>query len=96
MHSQYDIVELGEKHVILCDLHNMYDNCLTITNDIEWVVARLWRDFKKDYIFYIDSEGVLTEAVHENGVFISYALAEYKNQQEIKTEIAMRVLHNGY
>ena len=44
----------------------------SVTNDAENVVEYLYGVYGNRRVFYIDSEGVLDELRHKNGVFVGF------------------------
>ena len=56
---------------------HLQDNCLlkqsmTITNDAENVTEWVVENYGNKRIFYMDTEGVLTELIHDNGKFTGF------------------------
>lgn len=77
--ANYLIVEddfLGKQPLVLKDV-GPWDRHWTLTNDIEDVVRTLsvsGRLKPGQRLLYRDSEGELTEALHQNGRFVEFAV----------------------
>lgn len=69
--AQYRIEYDGPAGLVLRDL-GPWDEHLTITNDVEGVVARVAEILGSRRLFYIDSSGELDEIVVEAGAFASF------------------------
>jgi hypothetical protein len=75
MHANFKIMEQRENFVIIKDI-GPWDKHISVTNDAEWVVQRLFRDndiIEGQKLFYIDSEGQADEILIENGQFKGFA-----------------------
>lgn len=71
--SEFIVESESPQSIILRDIGQ---KCRSLTNDIENVVSWLYENNKLDgrRLFYYDSVGELTEAIHDNrGNFVSYA-----------------------
>lgn len=68
--SDYLVLEVKENAVLLQDSDR---GGPSVTNDAEAVVRHINRMYPNRRIFYYDSEGILDELVHANGVFDRFA-----------------------
>ena len=73
-HAQWSIVGSFPDRLIIRD-DGPWDRYLTITNDAEWVVARVFERLNGRILLYIDSEGRMDQLVVKNGRFAGFALA---------------------
>ena len=73
-HAQYEYVNSNQSdRVVIRDIGN-HTKQLTITNDAEWIVEKLFPILMGRRLFYFDSEGDLSELlVNEYGKFGGYA-----------------------
>ena len=69
--SNYKIVSQTSDMIELVDL-GPWNQYLTITNDAENVIADLAPILNGRRVFYEDSEGEVTELLHNNGVFTGF------------------------
>lgn len=69
MKSSFSITELKDDRVVIMD-NNLGGR--SVTNDAENVVEYLYGVYGNRRVFYIDSEGVLDELRHNNGVFVGF------------------------
>jgi len=69
MKSSFSITELKDDRVVIID-SNLGGR--SVTNDAENVVEYLYGVYGNRRVFYIDSEGVLDELRHKNGVFVGF------------------------
>jgi len=69
MKSSFSITELKDDRVVIMD-NNLGGR--SVTNDAENVVEYLYGVYGNRRVFYIDSEGVLDELRHKNGVFVGF------------------------
>ena len=67
----YHIQSINEFSVVLVD-EGPWDVYPTITNAAEEVCIEIHKHYPGKRIFYHDSDGELSELVHENGVFVRY------------------------
>lgn len=75
MHANFRIIDKSQRCVIIKDI-GPWNQFLTITNDVEWVVEKLFKDrdiFNGQRLFYIDSDGYFDEIVIEDGKFSSFS-----------------------
>ncbi len=75
-HANYT-AEIKADCLVLYDA-GPWDVCLTITNDVEFVVKELTRTgmLKPDqHLFYYDSEGQYAKIIHRDGKFLMFAPA---------------------
>lgn len=70
--AKYEVSALNSKYVLLKDL-GPWDKYPTITNSAEEVVSEVmvWL-MPNQRIFYYDSNGILTELIHKDGMFHSF------------------------
>jgi hypothetical protein len=73
--ARFKIVEETEKSLLIRDL-GPWSKCLTVTNDAERVVARLYPILNGRRLFYFDSEGELGELKISGGRFADFARVE--------------------
>jgi len=73
MPAQFKIVDFTEQSVLIRDI-GPWDQCFTITNDAESVVARILPILGR--LFYFDSEGDLAELLVKDGKFAGFVRAE--------------------
>lgn len=72
-HACWDIVKSDAESVTIRDV-GPWDQRLTITNDAEFVVAKMKSlGLGSRRLFYYDSDGQLDELVHDNGRFVRFA-----------------------
>jgi hypothetical protein len=71
MSSLYKWVDSDSQKIIIEDVGK---NCMSVTNDIENILKDLHRRglLRGRKLYYYDSEGDFTEALHESGVFKGY------------------------
>jgi len=69
MKSSFSITELKDDRVVIMD-NNLGGR--SVTNDAENVVEYLYGVYGNRRVFYIDSEGILDELRHKNGVFVGF------------------------
>lgn len=72
--SNFDVLVDREQFILLMDL-GPWDKFRTITNDAENVVKEMaQRGLGDRKLFYVDSEGGITQLIHDGGgVFITFA-----------------------
>jgi hypothetical protein len=75
MPAQFKIVDFTERSVLIRDI-GPWDQCFTVTNDAENVVARILPVLGSRRLFYFDSEGDLGEIKVEHGKFAGFVRAE--------------------
>ena len=68
-HADYTVIDIKKNYILIKD--NDGRNCKSVTNDAEWVVSELHKQFdvSSKRIFYVDTERRIDELAHENGVF---------------------------
>ncbi len=73
-HAVFRIEDEKENYIFIKDTGN-HHNCITVTNDVEWVLSELFslcENAENKRIFYMDSEGSIDEIVHNGKAFISF------------------------
>jgi len=70
-HADFSIIDIEDDYIYI------KDRCgpnKSVTNDAEWVLAELHKrfDIAGKRIFYMDTEGIIDELVHENGIFKAF------------------------
>ena len=70
-HADYSIVDVGANYIYIKDIGK---NTKTVTNDADWVIKKLHDTFNiiGKRIFYMDTDLMIDELVHENGVFKAF------------------------
>ena len=71
----------NDKDIIILEDVGPWDNRPTITNDIEYVIARLYAQGmlnNNKRLLYVDSENILTEVVHFNEKFIRFEIPNFR------------------
>lgn len=73
--AQFKIIDATDQSVLIRDI-GPWDQCFTVTNDVDNVVDRLLPILGGRRLFYFDSEGELGEIVVENGTCEHFRRAE--------------------
>ncbi len=71
-HAQYAVVE-NSVHITIMDLGHS-SGCLTVTNDVDFVVKEMFDKLKGRRFYYVDSEGNTDEIIYnkETGKFLGF------------------------
>ena len=75
MPAQIRILDFTEQSVLIRDI-GPWDQCFTVTNDAENVVARILPILGRRRLFYFDSEGDLGELKVKDGKFAGFVRAQ--------------------
>jgi hypothetical protein len=72
LHATY--VVLNKETSFICIKDTGHKNRMSVTNDVEYVLSDLSRQFNIDHrrIFYVDSDGQIDEIIHKGKNFISF------------------------
>ena len=73
-HAQWSIVGSFPDRLIIRD-DGPWDRFPSITNDAEWVVARIYERLNGRVLLYIDTEGRMDQLLVMNGRFAGLELA---------------------
>lgn len=76
-HAQFHIIYNSQNRVLIEDL-GPWDQCPTITNDVDFVLGDLFRTGRLQpwqTLLYVDSEGQTDQILHRNGKFAGFAPA---------------------
>ena len=69
------VAVMAGKHVIIRDMANTNNACMSVTNAAEFVVATMLRNGTlqpDERLYYYDTAGALDEIVHEDGEFVRF------------------------
>lgn len=72
MNAVYSILNVTDVCVIIKDEFTDTNPIKSVTNDAERVVAEVNRAHPGKRIFYYDTEGDITELVHDKGRFVKF------------------------
>lgn len=73
--SQYDVAKITDKAIWIVDTG---EECMSVTNDAERVVAEIDRRYANRRIYYRDSMGNWDELKHDGSIFLGFAPARDK------------------
>jgi len=69
-HARYEIVVNKADHIYIRDL--CPPDCLSVTNDAEYVVKTILSNFGNKKIFYKDTSGCVDELAHDGKKFVEF------------------------
>lgn len=81
-HAAYNVARHNELMVYLHDAGD-HSKVPTVTNDAEWVVEQVAKDWGKRRIFYRDTEGGIDELEHVDGKFKGFKPGDVAELREL-------------
>jgi hypothetical protein len=71
-HANFNVIQETPEYIYIKDTG--YTTSMSVTNDVEWVIARLDNEYgiEDRWVFYMDSQGNIDEIVHNYGRFTSF------------------------